>query len=171
LVVFPEATLLRLFVAEELGEREPLDGLFVRTFRGGDETSDGWRHLRAQRDGAFALIDEIKQLGDDLVSGLVGIQLEGFERWSIILSESVAPCGFAPAAEDVLAEVTTPRLCGWERFWVKVAKTGQTFHSRGRLAGLRGFAKILIKGLSAGQEGRWRQGIPDHISRHDVEKR
>jgi hypothetical protein len=151
--VLPEASLLRFFVPEELGEREPLDGLFVGTFRGGDETCDGGRHLGAQRDSAFPLIDEIEELGDDLVAGLVGIQLKGFERWTIVFSKSVAARGFAPATEDMLTEVTTPRLCGWERFWVKVAKTGQTFHSRGSLAGLRGFAKILMKGLSASQKG------------------
>ncbi len=76
-------------------------------------------HLWPQGDVAVALVPEGIQLLDDLVAALLGVQLEGLERRSVVLLEAVARGDAAPGGEDVIAERQFVR--------VEIAEAGERF--------------------------------------------
>ncbi len=77
---------------------------------------------------AFAFVDEIEELSEQLTPAFLLINLYRFECWSVVLGESVAGRRFFPVLEDV---VTFGAIVG-----VEVTETGKRIHGvreRGRL--------------------------------------
>src|SRR5690606_24057011 len=73
LEVLAEAATLLLLVAEELRHAEPADRLAHRRCMRRNHPCESRRHLRTQRYVTTALVDELEQLGHDLVAALGGV--------------------------------------------------------------------------------------------------
>ena len=129
LEMFAQPAFLLALVAEQLRDGEPFDGFLVIAFVRGDHARQRRRHFRPERDGAVAFVGEIVKLADDFVAAFGGEQFERFERRAVVFAEAVAPGGFTPFVENVLAGVKTPsRVAGRQGFGIKIAETGQSFH-------------------------------------------
>lgn len=72
LKVFAQAAFLLAFITEKLRDGEPLDRLLVMAFVGGGHAGQGRRHFRAERDGAFALVNKAIKLADDFLAAFQG---------------------------------------------------------------------------------------------------
>ena len=82
-----------------------------------------------KRDVAVAFVHEVVELPDDFLAALGGEQFERFQRRAVVFAKAVAPGGIAPFVENVLARVRTPHVLVRQRFGIKIAKSGQSFHS------------------------------------------
>ena len=126
--MFPQPALLLAFIAEQLRDGEPLDGLFIIAFVRGDHAGQRRRHFRPQRNGAFPLVHKVVELADDFLAALRREQFQGFQRRTVVFAEAVAAGNFAPLVKDILARVGAPHVVVRERFGIKIAESGQSFH-------------------------------------------
>ena len=129
LEMFPQAAFLLSFVAEQLGQGEPFNGLLIIALVRGNHAGQGGSHFRAQRDGASALVRKVVELPHNLLAALGGEEFQGLERRAVVLPERIAPGGRPPFFEDVLAGVRAPHIHMRQRFGIKVSKSGQSFHA------------------------------------------
>ena len=67
LEMFAQSAALLFFVTEELPDRKPLQRFLELAFMRGDDPRKRRRQFRAQRDFAFAFVDEIEKLADDFI--------------------------------------------------------------------------------------------------------
>src|SRR6478672_5231997 len=114
--MFSEPALLLALVAKELGNGEPANGLAHRIRFRGDHPGESGSHLGSEGHVAVALVFEVVELPDDFVAALSGIELERFQRWTIVLDESVSPRHITPDGHEVVAD--------GELLGIKVAKSG-----------------------------------------------
>src|SRR2546422_812233 len=103
-------------VAEQLRDGEPANRLLERLGPRPYHPGQGGRHLGPQRDLTPAPVLEGVQLLHELLAALLRVQLQGLERWPVVLLKAVTPCHVAPGGEDVVAES--------EFFRIGIAKTG-----------------------------------------------
>ena len=114
-----EATPLLAFVAKQLRNGEPADGLLQGLHASGDHARQRRRHLGPQRDVAVAFIAKCIQLLNDLVAALLRVHLERFEGRAVVFLKAVA-CGHtAPGRKDVVSEDQV--------FRVEIAEAGERF--------------------------------------------
>ena len=117
------------FVAKELRDGEPLDGLFVIAFVRGDHARKRGRHFRPQCHGAVALVGKIVKLADDFLATFGGEEFQRFQRRPVVFAEAVAAGGGPPFVENELAGVGAPHVGMRERFGIKIAESRQSFHA------------------------------------------
>ncbi len=108
--MFAQTAFLLAFVAEQLRQREPFDGLFVIAFVRGDHARKGRGHFRPQRNGAFTLVREIVELADNFLAAFGGEKFQRFERRAVVFAEIVTPGRFAPFVKNELARVGAPSV-------------------------------------------------------------
>ena len=99
--MFTQATLLCPLVAKQLRDCKPAYRLAQRLRTRANHARKRRRHLGAHRHRTVTLVDEVVQLRDDLVAALLCVQIEGFQRRSIVLLKCVAPHDAAPGFKDV----------------------------------------------------------------------
>ena len=128
LEVLAQTPLLLPLIAEQLGDGEPLDGLFVVALMRGDHARQGGRHFRAQRDFAAAFVGEIVQLPDDFVAAFEGVELQRLQRGAVVFAEAVAARHGAPFSKNVLAGIRAPHIGERQRLGIKVPESRQTIH-------------------------------------------
>jgi len=104
LEVLPQAALLRTLVSEELGDRVPAHRLRESGRPRRHHPGEGRGHLRPQGHLPPALVLEGVELLDDLLAGLLRVQLEGLQRRPVVLDEAVPLRHLAPRLEDVSSE-------------------------------------------------------------------
>src|SRR5437868_177448 len=100
--MFPEPAALLFLVTKAMRDREPLQRLLEFAIVGSDDPRQRWRQLRPQRHFAFAFINEIEKLTDDLRAAFFCVELGRFELRSFPLDEAVAAGYFPPFSEDVI---------------------------------------------------------------------
>ena len=117
LEVLAQPSLLLAFVAKQLGHRKPANGLAqgVRLCR--HHTCQRRRHFGTQRNVAVTFVLEIVKLSDDLFAALARVELEGLQRRSVVLDETVFPRDVTPHRHEIIA--------GGQLFRIKVSKSGQ----------------------------------------------
>ena len=116
LKVLAQSSLLLPLVAEQLGNGEPPNRLPHGVRFRGDHARQGRRHLGAKRDFAAALVGEGVELADDLITTLLGVQLERLQGRTIVFDEPVSPRDVAPDRHEIVA--------GGELLGIKVSKSG-----------------------------------------------
>ena len=127
LEVLTKSSLLRTLVAKQLRYRVPADRLGHSAGPCPDHAGEGRCHLGPERDIPPALIAESIQLSHDFLAGLPDIQIQGLERRTIVLDETVPSGDLAPDCKYVVSERHLLR--------VEIAKSGQArkIHRRRKL--------------------------------------
>jgi len=104
LEMFAQTAALLFFVAKELADGEPFERFFEFALVGGGDAGQRRRQLGPQRDFAFALVDKIKELVNDLFAAFLSVKLGQLKWWTFPFDEPVATRYLAPA--------DTSRKCG-----------------------------------------------------------
>jgi hypothetical protein len=68
----------------------------------------------------LAPILEVEKLPDEFAAGLLFVEGHGFKGWAVVLDESIAPCDFAPFAEDIISPSAV--------LGIKVTEAGKGLH-------------------------------------------
>jgi len=129
LKMFAQTALLLAFVAEKLRDGEPLDGLFVTALVRGDHARERRRHFRPQRNFTVTFVFEIIKLRDNFFAALGCEEFERFERRAVVFAEAVTARDRPPFFKNKLARVGAPNVRVRQRFGIKIAKSGQSFHA------------------------------------------
>ena len=114
--MFTEPAALLPLVPKQLRDGEPPDWLLERLHSGGDHPRQRWGHFGPERDVPVPLVPKRVQLLDDLVPALLGVQLERFQRRTVVFLKAVARSHAAPGRKDVVSEAQV--------FRVEIAKAG-----------------------------------------------
>ena len=97
------AAFLHPLVPIELSDTEPFDRPLERAGLRPHQPANGWRHLRAQRHLAPALVGEAKKLGFNLVSRLALIKIERLQDRSIVFGKAKCAGRLPPEPKDVIS--------------------------------------------------------------------
>src|SRR5881296_654947 len=111
-----QAALLLPLVPKELRDGKPFDRFFVAPLVRRDHSRQSGRHFRPQRDGAFAFVDEVIKLGDDLLAAFDREELQRFQRRAVIWPESITAGSALPALKNILPGVGAPDIGMRQRF-------------------------------------------------------
>ena len=103
LEVLAQSSLLLSLVPEELRYRVPANRLAQRVRARGDHARERRRHLGTQCDLATTLVDEVVELPDDLFAALFRVEIERFQRRTVVLLEAEPACNIMPRAKNVFA--------------------------------------------------------------------
>src|SRR6185369_4905924 len=89
-----------------------------------------------------AFVLEVIELPHDFLAALGREQFKGFQRRTVVFAKAVAAGGLAPLVENELPRVRAPDVGVGQRFGIKIAETGQSFHkSAPKVRGGRGKEK------------------------------
>ena len=80
------------------------------SFPGRDHPGDGRGHFRAQGDIAFALVDEIIELPDNLLAALGRVKIQRLQRRSVVKAKGIPTGNLVPALKNVFAHTGAPSL-------------------------------------------------------------
>ena len=122
LEMFAQPAALLFFVAETLGDGEPLERFAEPAFMRCDDPGECRRELGPHRDFAVASIGEIEKLRDDFGAALFLVKLGRLEDWAVPFDKAVAAADLAPARENGIPKGAVVRQ--------EISKSGKWLHGK-----------------------------------------